>query len=173
MNAVHSRIPVVGVMGGAKVNRAVERKAFELGAHIAEHGWILLNGGRDAGVMRASARGAKSRGGTTIGIVPGASKQEANPFIDIVIVTHLADARNLINVLSSDVVVACPGSAGTLSEIALAVKNNIPVVVLAIDENPCLRNCGLIPEPIYTQTVAECIAQVEHILSQSRTEHGG
>lgn len=127
------RRPIIGVMGGADVSDLDYQLAYELGALIAENGWILLNGGRDAGVMRASAEGAKSRGGTTIGILPTASKNDANPFIDIPIVTNLADARNLINVLSSDVVVACPGSAGTLSEVALALKNNRTVILLRLD----------------------------------------
>ncbi len=122
--------PIIGVMGGAMVDKVTLETAYQLGKMIADKGWILLNGGRDAGVMRASAQGAKERGGITVGILPQADRHQANPFIDIALATNMADARNLINVLSSDVVVACKGSAGTLSEIALALKNKKPIVTL-------------------------------------------
>jgi hypothetical protein len=125
-----SKQPVIGVMGGAAASETVFDQAYELGQRIAGQGWILLNGGRNAGVMLASAKGAKKKKGLTIGILPGADKTRANPYIDIAIATNMADARNLINVLSSDVVIACPGSAGTLSEIALALKNNRHVIAL-------------------------------------------
>lgn len=125
-----SRKPIIGVMGGARVSDEVNEMAWHLGRLIAAQGWILLNGGRNAGVMLHSARGAKEAGGQTIGVLPDDSKESANDYIDIPIVTNLADARNLINVLSSDVVVACPGSAGTISEVALALKNDKKVILL-------------------------------------------
>ncbi len=143
---------IVGVMGGAQVDDDVKALAYHLGQRIAEQGWILLNGGRDAGVMRASAEGAKSRNGLTIGILRGPHRQEANPYIDIPIVTGMGDARNVINVLSSDVIVALPGSAGTWSEISHAIKLNKPICLLgwrepfpiaAADENhslPCFTS---------------------------------
>ena len=156
--------PIIGVMGGSKVSDLDYQLAYELGALVAECGWILLNGGRDAGVMRASAEGAKSRGGTTIGILPSASKEDANPFIDIPIVTNLADARNLINVLSSDVVVACPGSAGTLSEVALALKNGKTVFLLRLDVGSAFddfKRCGKLVD---TNTAQECIERITLLL---------
>ncbi len=127
---------VIGVMGGGHISKNNFEMARELGGLIAENGWILLNGGRDAGIMRASAEGAKSKGGLTIGILPGISKEQSNPYIDIPIITGMSDARNLINVLSSDIIVACPGSAGTISEVALALKNGKHVILLQFD----LRN---------------------------------
>jgi len=158
------RKPVIGVMGGASVSPDVEKMAFELGALVAAEGWILLNGGRDAGVMRASAAGAKSKNGLTIGILPGASKSDANPFIDIPIVTNMADARNLVNVLSSDVVVACPGSAGTITEVAMALKNGKKVILLQFD----LRNAfALFAENSrleYVDNPKECVEKIKRIL---------
>ena len=158
------RRPIIGVMGGASVSEEVYRMAYELGALIAEQGWILLNGGRDAGVMRASAEGAKSRGGMTIGILPGASKAQANPFIDIPVVTNLSDARNLINVLTSDVVVACPGSAGTITEVAMALKNGKSVILLKFDLRAVLREyerSGLLR---YVETPRECVREIRRLL---------
>ena len=124
------RTPIIGVMGGGLASPADGDTAYRLGGLIAKKGWILLNGGRKAGIMHASAEGAKAHGGLTIGILPDNSCQGASEFIDIPIITGMGNARNCINVLSSDVVVACPGGAGTLSEIALALKNNKPVILL-------------------------------------------
>ncbi len=125
------RKPVVGVMGGSKASEGVAAMAEELGKLIAQHGWILLNGGRDTGVMAASARGAKLAGGTVIGILPGKDAKKAAPDLDIAIVTGMvADGRNLINVLSSDVVIACPGRLGTMSEVILALNASKPVILL-------------------------------------------
>lgn len=124
------RKPVVGVMGGAQADRAVCRAARRLGALIAGRGWVLLNGGRDAGVMAASAAGAREGGGLVIGVLPGDTTAGAAADLDVAIVTGMGDARNVINVLSSDVVIACPGALGTLSEIVLALKHGKPVVLL-------------------------------------------
>lgn len=123
-------------MGGSKATVNVSNMAERLGALIARHGWILLNGGRDRGVMAASARGAKKAGGTVIGILPDKTAAKASPDLDIAVLTGLGDARNVINVLSSDVVIACPGEAGTLSEIALALKQDKCVILLGFDEVP-------------------------------------
>ncbi len=121
---------IVGVMGGGAASPEICRQAYRLGALIAKEGWILLNGGRSAGVMEASARGARENGGLTVGILPGASGDGASRYVDVVIATGMGDGRNYINVLSSDVVVALPGKAGTISEIALALKNRKKVILL-------------------------------------------
>lgn len=130
------RKAVVGVMGGARVDRAVEEAARELGSLIARRGWVLLNGGRDVGVMAASAAGARQEGGLVIGVLPGDSRIGASPDLDVAIVTGMGDARNVINVLSCDVVIACPGSVGTMSEIVLALKNGKPVISLQAEPQP-------------------------------------
>ncbi len=132
------RKPIIGVMGGAEVSAGVARDAYELGALIARNGWVLLNGGRACGVMDASARGAKEAGGLTVGVLPDDTTEQASPSIDIAIVTGMGAARNVINVLSSDVVIACPGSAGTLSEVALALKAGRTVILLGVEVGPAL-----------------------------------
>ena len=101
----------------------------EVGYLIGKSGAILICGGQ-GGVMEASAKGARDAGGITIGILPGANASEANPYIDIPIVTDLGNARNAINVLTSQAIIAIHGSYGTLSEIALALKCHTPVVGL-------------------------------------------
>ncbi len=124
---------IVGVMGGgAAAPRDIE-DAYRLGSLIAREGWILLNGGRNAGIMDASARGAHDHGGLTVGVLPDDDDRQASPYIRIPIRTGMGGARNLINVLSSDVVAACPGGAGTISEIALALKYGKTVILLNFD----------------------------------------
>ncbi len=139
------RRPVIGVIGGSSASAEVTAQAHELGALIAQRGWILLNGGRNVGVMAASAEGAKRAGGTVVGILPQATPAQASPHLDIAICTDMGDARNVINVLSSDVIIACPGELGTLSEIVFALKRDKPVILLGFTLNdppfqPYVRN---------------------------------
>jgi uncharacterized protein (TIGR00725 family) len=122
---------IVGVMGGGDGASPEDcSMAYRLGGLIAREGWVLLNGGRAAGVMEASARGARENGGLTIGVLPDTGAQLASRYIDIPIATGMGDGRNYINVLSSNIVVALPGRAGTISEIALALKNGRKVILL-------------------------------------------
>ena len=106
-----------------------ESRAEEVGRLLAERGCVLVCGGLDE-VMAAAARGAKSAGGTTIGVLPGESRADANPWIDHTVVTGVGHARNLAVVASGDAVIAVGGLWGTLAEIALARTVGRPVVVL-------------------------------------------
>ena len=130
---------IIGVMGGGQVSEPDRERAFRLGHLIAQQGWVLLNGGRNCGIMDASARGAKSAGGWTIGILPDDHGRQVSEFIDIPILTGMGSARNAINVLSSDIVVSCSGGTGTLSEIALALKAGKTVVLLNMDPGSALN----------------------------------
>ncbi|MBO1348505.1 MAG: TIGR00725 family protein [Hormoscilla sp. GUM202] len=125
---------IIGVMGPGTGAKAQDlENAYELGRLIAERGWVLLTGGRNVGVMDAASRGAKAANGLTIGILPTSDKTGISPAVDIPIITDLGNARNNINVLSSDVVVACGMGAGTASEIALALKSDKKVILLTDD----------------------------------------
>jgi uncharacterized protein (TIGR00725 family) len=122
---------IVGVMGpGKDAGGEALDAAFELGRLIAQEGWVLLTGGRDAGVMDAAMRGAKEAGGTTVGILPGADAAGASSSVDIAIITGMDQARNNINVLTSRVVIACGMGAGTAAEVALALKAGKKVILL-------------------------------------------
>lgn len=127
---------MIGVMGaGDNATPQAVAWARSLGALIAGQGWVLLSGGRNAGVMDAVSSGAHKAGGTVVGIMPKSDTAEASDFLDIAIVTGMGNARNNVNILSSDVVIACGNAeAGTLSEIALAFKAAKPVVLLTEDE---------------------------------------
>lgn len=120
------RSPAISVIGSG---RDEDPRAEEVGRLLAERGCVLVCGGL-GGVMAAAARGAKGAGGTTIGILPGQSRRDANPWIDHVIVTGIGHARNLAVVASGDAVIAVAGEWGTLAEIGLARKLGRPVVVL-------------------------------------------
>jgi uncharacterized protein (TIGR00725 family) len=127
--------PIIGVMGpGQFASEKDVANAFALGKLIALQGWLVLCGGRKAGVMDAVCKGAKSAGGLTIGILPGATRDGMSEAVDIPIVTGMGNARNNINVLSSNVVIACGMGTGTASEIALALKVNKNVILLAEDD---------------------------------------
>jgi hypothetical protein len=80
--------------------------------------------------METVCRGAKSKGGSTIGILPGQDSSMANPWVDIPVVTGLGEARNVVVAKSAQAVIAIGGSYGTLSEIAHALKSGIPVIGL-------------------------------------------
>jgi uncharacterized protein (TIGR00725 family) len=128
--------PIAGVMGPGEGACLLDLEAaFRLGQLLAQEGWVVLSGGRDAGIMREVNRGAKTvPGSLTIGILPTASAPVA-PDVDVAIVTEMHNARNNINVLSSHVVIAFgDGGPGTASEIALALKAGKPVVLLGADE---------------------------------------
>lgn len=118
---------IVAVLGGNVVDDLVYNKAYQAGKIIAEKGCILICGGL-GGVMEASAKGAHEAGGMTIGILPGISKEDANPFITIPIVTGMGNARNIIITRTCDLAIAIDGKYGTLSEIAFCLKFGKPVL---------------------------------------------
>jgi uncharacterized protein (TIGR00725 family) len=94
--------------------------ADNVGAEIARHGAAVVCGGMK-GVMEAVCRGARSQGGLTIGIIPSDSKEDANPYVQIPIVTGMGVGRNVMLVKTADVIIAVGGEFGTLSEIAHAL----------------------------------------------------
>ncbi len=118
---------VIGVIGVAEASDEECKIAEKVGGEIALGDAVLICGGL-GGVMEAACRGAKSAGGITIGIIPGFEKSDANPYVDIPIVTGMSHGRNIIVVRSSDAIIAIGGSYGTLSEVAFALKLEIPII---------------------------------------------
>ncbi len=119
----------IGVIGAGNCDESIAMIAEEVGQEIAKRGAVLICGGL-GGVMQAAACGAKQEGGTTIGILPGSRREDANPYIDIVILSAMGHARNAIIAQSCDALIAIDGEYGTLSEIALSLKMGKKVVVL-------------------------------------------
>jgi hypothetical protein len=127
--------PIVGIMGPGESARPEENEmAFELGKAIAEHGWILLTGGRSFGIMEAAMKGAHEANGLTVGVLPNENSQGSSDEADIKIITGMGSGRNIINVLSSNILVVIGMAAGTASEVALAIKANKKIILLHQDE---------------------------------------
>ena len=157
---------IVGVMGGAVVDDNVLEDAYDIGRLIAERGWVLLNGGRNAGVMEASARGASEAGGLVVGILPGDTTSGAAASLDIAIPTGMGDARNAINVLASHVVVALPGGSGTVSEVALALKAGRSVVLLGFPLGVPFARYYERGQLVDASSADEAVARVESFLAE-------
>ena len=119
----------IAVIGDSACSAQEAKLAETVGELLAQQGVTVICGGL-TGVMEAVCRGAKSKGGLTIGVLPGEDSSIANPWVDIPVVTGLGEARNVVVVKSAQAVIAIGGSYGTLSEIAYALKKGIPVIGL-------------------------------------------
>ena len=119
----------IAVIGGSQCSPQEAELAEAVGSELARCGAILVCGGL-GGVMKAACKGASSEGGVTIGILPGESRQAANPYVQIPIVTGIGYARNITVVKSAQAVIAIDGNYGTLSEISHALQSGIPVIGL-------------------------------------------
>jgi uncharacterized protein (TIGR00725 family) len=119
----------IGVIGGSVCDEKNAELAYNVGKHIALNGAVLVCGGL-GGIMEASSKGASENNGIVVGILPGENKSDANNFVSVAIPTGLGTARNILVVKSSDVLIAFPGSYGTLSEIAFALNTGKTVVFM-------------------------------------------
>jgi uncharacterized protein (TIGR00725 family) len=120
----------VAVVGGYDADAPALALAEEVGRLLAQRGCVLVTGGR-RGVAEAASRGAVLAGGTTVGILPGTSRAEANPYVTVPVPTGLGETRNALVVMDADAVIALPGAYGTLSEVAHALLAGTRVVALA------------------------------------------
>lgn len=121
---------IVSIIGASTIDKETEIKSFEIGRLLAKNGYAISCGGL-SGVMESVCKGAKSEGGLTIGIIPHKEKSAANPYVDIAIPVPFSQARNIVVVLSGDVVVAIAGKAGTLTEMALSWIYQKPIIALS------------------------------------------
>jgi uncharacterized protein (TIGR00725 family) len=119
----------VAVVGPGAASPEQEAVAEEVGRLLARGGAVVVCGGL-GGVMEAACRGARSEGGTAVGILPGLDRGAANPFVSVAVPTGLGEARNALVVRAADALIAVGGAYGTLSEIALALKAGKPVIGL-------------------------------------------
>lgn len=112
----------IAVIGAGEASPSVIRLAEEVGAALASNGAVVICGGL-GGVMEGACRGAKSKGGMTVGVLPGRDPTSANPWVDVVLPTGLGEARNALVVGAARAVIAIDGEYGTLSEIGLALRS--------------------------------------------------
>ena len=157
--AVH--VAVVGPGDGATARDIADARS--IGALCAARGWIVLTGGRNAGVMAAAAEGAASSGGVSVGVLPGGDRRDAAPSLTASLPTGLGEARNAVLVIAADAVIACGMSAGTLSEIALAMQSGRPVALVGSDT---AFLAGLASEAVHSASSPE--AAVEWIDAEVR-----
>jgi uncharacterized protein (TIGR00725 family) len=136
-----------------------EARAEEVGRLLAERGCVVVTGGLGE-VMASAARGAKSAGGTTIGILPGEGLDDRNEWIDFAVATGIGHARNLAVVASGAVVIAIGGSWGTLAEIAFARRLGRPVVIL--EPGWRLEGDGIERAASPAEAVDAALVRVEH-----------
>ena len=127
---IGEKVPlIISVIGANEPSTKIAQLAEQVGSELGKREVVLVCGGL-GGVMEAACRGAKMAGGTTIGILPGSDPNTANPWVDIPICTGISYARNIIVVKTGRAVIAVGGAYGTLSEIAHALADNLPVVAL-------------------------------------------
>jgi uncharacterized protein (TIGR00725 family) len=121
--------PCIAVCGPGDASPLEAEQAEEVGAGIAEGGAVLVCGGL-GGVMEAACRGARSRGGLTLGLLPGEDRLDANGWVQLAVPTGMGEARNALIIRTAMAVIAIGGAWGTLSEIALAARRGTPVIGL-------------------------------------------
>ncbi|WP_048148367.1 TIGR00725 family protein [Methanolacinia paynteri] len=141
----------IGVIGASECDKTLDSVAEETGRLIAKSGAVLVCGGR-GGVMESACRGANGEGGMTLGILPDSSS--GNLYLGAVVKSNLGIARNALVVGSSDAVIAVGGSYGTLSEIAMALKMEIPVFGLETWDIPGVEMCKTPDEAVSKAVLA-------------------
>jgi uncharacterized protein (TIGR00725 family) len=150
------RPPRVAVVGAGICGDELLVLAEEVGRAVARAGAVLICGGL-GGIMEGAARGAAAAGGLTIGFLPGTDPRHANPSIQIPLATGLGEGRNVLVARTADAVIAIGGEWGTLSEVALARKVGVPVVLL----RPGLTaHLGLPMEDTAEDAVRRALAQM-------------
>jgi hypothetical protein len=147
--------PLIGVIGASKASPQGCVQAEKVGRLIAEREGMVVCGGL-GGVMEAACRGCCRQGGEAIGILPGAEAGTANPWVSIPILTHMGHARNIIIAHTAQAFIAIEGEYGTLSEMAVALKLDRPV--MAIDSWPGLPGVLYVTSP--EEAVAEAFARI-------------
>ena len=153
----------IGVIGAGICPDRTYDLARDVGFEIGKNGWTLVCGGLE-GVMEGAAKGCTEAGGMTIGILPGLDRDTANPYIRVPIPTGLGDGRNLLVVRASDILVAIAGGHGTLSEIALALKTEKPVIGL--------ETWNDINGVLYASDYRDAIQKIEEILDKKPKSKG-
>jgi uncharacterized protein (TIGR00725 family) len=156
-----SRRICISVIGAGDCTPAEAAQAEAVGRGVAARGAVLITGGL-GGVMAAASKGARAAGGLVVGVLPTGRAEDANPHVDVALVTGMGDARNVIVAGSADAAIAVGGRLGTLSEIAFALKRGIPVVGLGSwSPDPSrVGGPGVIPASDAAEAVAKAFAAI-------------
>ena len=127
MSDVLREARLVSVAGPRRADARELAFAEEVGARLVDAGFWVVTGGL-GGVMEAASRGAKSRRGSTIGVLPGTDAAEANGWVDLALPTGLGELRNGLVARLGLALVAVGGAHGTLTEIGFALGLGRPVI---------------------------------------------
>jgi uncharacterized protein (TIGR00725 family) len=147
--------PYVAVVGAGDASAWEIEQAEEIGRLLARSGAVLVCGGL-GGVMHAAARGVRSEGGVSVGILPGDDRASSSPHLTIAIATGLGEARNALVVRGADAVIAVGGEYGTLSEIALALRIGVPVI--GLDTWQLVRRGAPVEAVVHASSAAEAVS---------------
>jgi uncharacterized protein (TIGR00725 family) len=122
---------VVAVAGPSTSGDEQAAFARAVGKGIAEQGAALVCNGC-GGIAASAAEGAKTAGGLTIGLLPGASAAESAPnaSIELALFTGLGDGSAAVMATAADGLIAIGGGFGTLAQIGLFLRLKKPVVLL-------------------------------------------
>lgn len=165
--------PVVAVIGAGSASDSERAIAEEVGRRLAEKGAILVCGGR-GGIMEAACRGARQAGGLTVGILPGTSPHEGNPYLSLAVPTGLGHARNAVIIEASEAVIAVAGGYGTLSEIGLALKIGKPLVgLLTWRASRAGSEASEIPVAMTAEEAVDRALEAVRGRRSQRTQHAG
>jgi hypothetical protein len=141
----------IGVIGPREANASQLAAAEAVGAGLARIGFCVVCGGRE-GVMEAVARGVRHAGGLSIGLLPDATPDLANPFLSVVLATGIGEARNALIASAALCLVAIGGSHGTLSEVAFGLRFGKPVIGL--------EGAARVDGVLHVRNVDDALAQV-------------
>jgi uncharacterized protein (TIGR00725 family) len=133
---------------------------------LAKAGFVVLSGGRAEGVMEAAMKGAANAGGLTIGILPGSDKKGMSEYVEIPVFTGIGHARNAVNVLSSEMVVAIGLGPGTASEVSMAIKMKKPVILACMDELD-VQFFSRLGEVVAASTPEDIVTIIRHKYNQN------
>ncbi len=157
---------IIGVIGASSADPEILGLAEQVGSLIARNGAAVVCGGL-TGVMEAACRGARKEGGLTIGIIPTDEKKDANPYVQIPIVTGMGMGRNVMLVKTADVLIAIGGEFGTLSEIAHALNLGKKVIGLRTWKLE-KAHTKPIPNLVEVQSPQEAVAKALQVISAQR-----
>lgn len=166
---MNERRPMVAIIGGNQCTQAQAEWAEEVGRGLATAGIDIICGGR-RGVMEAACKGAFEVGGRTIGILPGITDGDANPYLTVVIPTGLGEARNMVVAIAGEVVIAIAGSFGTLSEIAFALKRS--KVVIGLNTWEASTPNGVEASILRASNADEAVTMAITAIEQARKTYG-
>jgi uncharacterized protein (TIGR00725 family) len=160
----------VAVIGPDPAPEDVQATCEEIGRLLARAGAIVVTGGL-GGSMEAASRGAAAEGGVTLGILPGTSRSDANPYLTVSVPTGVGEGRNVLNVRAADAVIAVAGEFGTLSEIAFALKTGVPVV--GLDTWVLTKADRPVDDPIVrVDTAEQAVREALRLAEQSKGARG-